>query len=104
VERGLVVIGSVKKKLSRFKDFRLHERGSHHKPKKLCVRLRSLGGFSAMYIEQGTPQKNKEHLRTQKEKIVKIRFATGLCALALTLAAGNMRAQELSSAHFGGLI
>jgi hypothetical protein len=40
-----------------------------------------------------------------KEKIMKIRFAIGLCGIfALALAAGSVRAQDLRPVHFAGLI
>lgn len=35
---------------------------------------------------------------------MRIRFAIGLCGIALALAAGYLRAQELRRVHFGGLI
>jgi hypothetical protein len=39
-----------------------------------------------------------------KEKIMKIRFATGLCGIALAFTAGYVRAQELRRVHFDGLV
>jgi hypothetical protein len=35
---------------------------------------------------------------------MKIRFATGLCGIALTVAVGHTWAQELRRVHFGGLV
>jgi hypothetical protein len=40
----------------------------------------------------------------KKEKIMRIRFATCLCGIALSLVAGHLRAQELRHVQFGGLI
>jgi hypothetical protein len=40
----------------------------------------------------------------KKEKIMRIRFATSLCGLALALVAGHLRAQDLRRVHLSGLI
>jgi hypothetical protein len=41
---------------------------------------------------------------SRQEKIMKIRFATSLCGIALALAAAHVGAQELRGVHLGGLI
>jgi hypothetical protein len=40
----------------------------------------------------------------KEKKSMKIRFAAGLCGIALALAPGHARAQELRRVHFSGLI
>jgi hypothetical protein len=46
----------------------------------------------------------KECLQIQKEKIMKIRFATSLCGFALVLVVGHLQAQDLRRVHLSGLI